>query len=122
MKMIKPPQEVKCITNFTLYIADKKKSKSNTKVWVPATDFSAFQKLVISEWESAVTNAGVKIQEALALGSPKIEWAVSIPGFPDNYAFWIETLPSLVCLDAGLTLTRAVSMALACKCFHITFF
>ncbi|KNZ46916.1 hypothetical protein VP01_6838g1, partial [Puccinia sorghi] len=130
------PHQVKCLTNFTLYITNKKKSKSKNKVWVPvipdkpflisliaspaskATDFAIFQKENISQCKLAVTNAGVKIQEALETGSPKIKWAVTIPRVPgfqsksphilnnkDEFAFWIKTLADLGCLDAGLTLS-----------------
>ncbi|KNZ59889.1 hypothetical protein VP01_1649g2 [Puccinia sorghi] len=94
------PQQVKCLTTFTLYIANKKKSKSKSKFWVPvipnkpfpisliaspaskATDFASFQKDIISQCELAVTNAGVKIQESLETGSPNIEWAVTSPRVP----------------------------------------
>ncbi|KNZ60708.1 hypothetical protein VP01_15137g1, partial [Puccinia sorghi] len=73
---------------------------------------------IIYQCEIAVTNAGVKIQEALEIGSPKIKWAVTIPCVPgfqsklphilnnkDNFSFWIKTLADLGRLDAGLTLS-----------------
>ncbi|KNZ46663.1 hypothetical protein VP01_707g3 [Puccinia sorghi] len=65
----------------------------------------------------AVTNADVKIKEALAIGTPKIKWAVTIPRVPgfqsklshvlnnkQDYTLWIETLSDLGRVDAGLTL------------------
>lgn len=64
-----------------------------------------------------MTNADVKIKEALAIGTPKIKWAVTIPRVPgfqsklshvlnnkQDYTLWIETLSDLGRVDAGLTL------------------
>ncbi|KNZ58733.1 hypothetical protein VP01_1870g1 [Puccinia sorghi] len=77
------PQDFECLTNFTVYITNKAKSKLNNKVWVPvipdkpfpisliaspalkASDFASFEKNFISQCKLTVTNAGVKIQEAL---------------------------------------------------------
>ncbi|KNZ48753.1 hypothetical protein VP01_5431g1, partial [Puccinia sorghi] len=115
------------------YHTDKKNPRSKKKVWVPVipekpfqitltesqasmlTDFATFQKNVIVECKEAVTNSGVKIKESLEIGTPKIEWTVTIPCFPGfpsespyilnnkhNYDVWLQALSDLGLHHANL--------------------
>ncbi|KNZ62945.1 hypothetical protein VP01_1203g4 [Puccinia sorghi] len=100
------PQQVECLTDFTLYIADKKKSKSKNKVWVPIIPNKPFLISLIAS--SIKGDRFCKFPE----GSVTIP---RVPGFQsklphilnneDDFAFWIKTLADLGRLDASLTLS-----------------